>query len=77
MPKLPVVSGRETIRVLEKLGYTTIRQRGSHVVLRKETDDDTLGTVVPLHDELAPGTLSGILRQAKVSRDEFLAAFNE
>ncbi len=73
MPKLPRVSGDEAIRALERLGFRRVRQRGSHVVLRKETPEGAVGCVVPLHRELAIGTLRGILRQAGVTVDEFLA----
>jgi predicted RNA binding protein YcfA (HicA-like mRNA interferase family) len=72
MPKLNRVSGEEVIRALEKLGFIRIRQRGSHVILRKETPEGIIGCVVPLHKELAIGTLRGILRQAQVSPDEFI-----
>jgi predicted RNA binding protein YcfA (HicA-like mRNA interferase family) len=72
MPKLSRVSGEEVIRVLQKLGFIKIRQRGSHVVLRKENPEGVIGCVVPLHKALAIGTLRGILRQAQVSPDEFI-----
>ncbi|MEK7728543.1 MAG: type II toxin-antitoxin system HicA family toxin [candidate division KSB1 bacterium] len=72
MPKLPSVSGKETIRALEKIGFEKIRQRGSHMILKKETAQGSVGCVVPLHDDLATGTLHGILKQAKVSVDEFI-----
>jgi predicted RNA binding protein YcfA (HicA-like mRNA interferase family) len=71
MPKLPQVSGKEAIRALEKLGFLRVRQKGSHVILRKETESGAIGCVVPLHDELATGTLKGILKQAQVEPDEF------
>ena len=73
MPKLPSVSGEETIRVLERLGFVRIRQRGSHVSMAKETPDGKRGTVVPLHRELATGTLRGILKQANITPEEFIA----
>ncbi len=73
MPRLPKVSGEETIRALERLGFNRIRQRGSHVILKKQTDDGEVGCVVPLHSELAPGTLRSILRQAEVTTEEFIA----
>jgi predicted RNA binding protein YcfA (HicA-like mRNA interferase family) len=67
---LPRVSGAATVRALEKLGFSQVRQRGSHVVLRR---GDTV-TVVPLHrHDLAIGTLRGILKQAGVSAEEFIA----
>lgn len=70
MPKLPVLSGADVVKALERLGFVQLRQRGSHVVMRR----GNAGTVVPLHKELKTGTLAGILRQAQVSQDEFLGA---
>ena len=70
MPKLPVVSSAEAIQALERLGFSVVRQRGSHIVLRKGSS----GCVVPNHKELKTGTLAGILKQADVSPDEFLTA---
>lgn len=72
MPKLKRVSGRKAIRALERLGFEQVRQRGSHVILKKQTSEGTVGCVVPLHKELALGTLRGILRQADVTPDEFM-----
>ena len=68
MPRLPVLSGREIIKMLEQRGFEQVRQRGSHVVMRK----DTVGCVVPLHAEVKRGTLIGILRQAGLSAGQFL-----
>ena len=53
---------------VSKLGFSEVRQRGSHVVMRREES----GCVVPLHKELKIGTLSGILKQAGVSVDDFI-----
>jgi predicted RNA binding protein YcfA (HicA-like mRNA interferase family) len=72
MPRLPRVSGAETIRALERLGFRQIRQRGSHVVLKRIGPDVVRGCVVPLHAELAIGTLRGILKQAGVTTEEFV-----
>lgn len=73
MPKLPRVSGQQAIRALERLGFEQVRQKGSHVVLKKQTPEGDVGCVVPLHRrDLAVGTLSGILRQAGVSVEEFI-----
>ncbi|HPX14505.1 MAG TPA: type II toxin-antitoxin system HicA family toxin [Treponemataceae bacterium] len=68
MPKLPVVSGKELIRALERLGFSVVRQRGSHVILRK----GSVGCVVPDHKEIKIGTLTGILKQAGVQPVDFL-----
>ena len=72
MPRLRRVSGEEAIRALERLGFVQVRQRGSHVVLKKQMPQGTIGCVVPLHRELAIGTLRGILLQAKVQADDFM-----
>jgi predicted RNA binding protein YcfA (HicA-like mRNA interferase family) len=80
MPKLPRVRASEVIRVLERLGFVQVRQRGSHVILKKqllaEGDEQKVievGCVVPLHKQtVAVGTLKSILNQAGVSVEEFL-----
>jgi predicted RNA binding protein YcfA (HicA-like mRNA interferase family) len=71
MPRLPRISGERAIGVLERLGFRRARQRGSHVVLRR----GERGCVIPLHKELAVGTLRGAIRQAGVTTEEFLDAF--
>ena len=70
MPELPHVSGTEAIRALERLGFVVVRQRGSHVMMRR----DSVGCVVPLHREIKRGTLGGILRQAGVDAEAFIEA---
>ncbi len=72
MPKLPRISANEVARALEKLGFSRIRQKGSHVVMKKETPHGVKGCVVPMHKELAIGTLRSVLRQAEVTPEEFL-----
>jgi len=66
MPKLPALSGEELIKLLIKAGFRRVRQKGSHVSLQK----GEFKTVVPLHNELARGTLLGILRQCGLSRED-------
>jgi predicted RNA binding protein YcfA (HicA-like mRNA interferase family) len=72
MPKLPRISSREAIRSLERLGFKQVRQTGSHVVMKKEIEEGEIGCVVPVHRELKVGTLSGILKQAQVTVEEFM-----
>lgn len=72
MATLPRISGEQAIRALERLGFVAVRQRGSHVILRKDTEAGALGCSVPLHKELAVGTLRGILKLAQVSTEDFL-----
>lgn len=62
MPRPPRVSGKDTIRALERLGFLQIRQRGSHIILKKQTPNGEIGCVVPLHRELALGTLKSTLK---------------
>jgi predicted RNA binding protein YcfA (HicA-like mRNA interferase family) len=73
-PKLPVVSGADLIRALGKFGYVTVRQKGSHVRLRHSADPRRLPVTIPLHDEIAFGTLRRILRDAAVTAEQLLAA---
>ena len=70
MPELPRLSGPEAVRVFERLGFRQVRQKGSHVVLRK----DAKGCVVPLHSSLALGTLRSAIRQAGITVEEFVGA---
>jgi len=72
MPRLPRISGAEAIRALERLGFVQVRQRGSHVVLKRVGPDKVTACVVPLHAELAIGTLRGILKQGGVKSEEFI-----
>jgi predicted RNA binding protein YcfA (HicA-like mRNA interferase family) len=64
------VSGTDAVRALERLGFVVVRQRGSHVMLRR----GSVGCVVPLHREIKRGTLGGILRQAGVDAETFIEA---
>ena len=73
MPKLPVLSGKELIKILRKLGFEELRQKGSHVSLQKVTADKTYRTVVPLHSDLAKGTLRDILNQCGISKDDLFS----
>ena len=72
MSSLPVISGSETIRALQRLGFVVVRQRGSHIVLRKGSQ----GCVVPNYREIKVGTLAGLLKQAGVSADDFINALS-
>jgi predicted RNA binding protein YcfA (HicA-like mRNA interferase family) len=67
-PPLPVLSGERMITILARTGFDRVSQRGSHVKLRRA---DRV-VIVPLHHELAPGTLRSILRQAGLSSDDLL-----
>lgn len=68
MPKLPSVSGKKIIRSLNKMGFTIVRQRGSHVFMQRGESTVT----VPLHDPVKKTTLKSILNQAGVSLEDLL-----
>ncbi len=69
--KLPVLSAREIIKMLEKKGFVILRQKGSHISLYRKTGEKTLLVVVPNKKEIKIGTLIGILKQANLTREEF------
>lgn len=71
MPKLPVLSGQELCRILEKHGFTKVRQRGSHIVMQKSGASGTTTIPVPDHSELRTGTLRSIIRQSGLGVDVF------
>lgn len=73
MPELRRVSGEQAVKALERLGFVRVRQRGSHVIMKKATFEGSIGCVVPAHRVVAIGTLRSVLRQARVSPEEFLA----
>jgi predicted RNA binding protein YcfA (HicA-like mRNA interferase family) len=70
MTPLPVISGPDCVRCLEKAGFVVVRQKGSHIRLRRSSPYAQL--VVPNHKELDRGTLRAIIRQADMSAEEFV-----
>lgn len=73
MPKLPILSGKKLIKALSKLGFQHIRTTGSHAILNKIDKEKGKVTVpVPLHKELAKGTLKSIMRQININLEGLL-----
>ena len=72
MLKQPRVTGDEAIRAFERNGWVVVRQKGSHVSMKKDEMAAIL-TVVVGHDDLATGTLSKLVRLSGLSMDEFRA----
>jgi predicted RNA binding protein YcfA (HicA-like mRNA interferase family) len=70
-PSLPVLSGREVVRVFETLGWQVARQSGSHIVMIKDGEMATLS--IPDHREVAKGTLRSLIRAAGLTVAEFVA----
>ncbi|MBS3138713.1 type II toxin-antitoxin system HicA family toxin [Candidatus Woesearchaeota archaeon] len=71
MPKLPILSGKDIVKALRKIGYDIDHQTGSHMILRQDREPFRRLTV-PNHKEVAKGTLLAIIKQAGLSREEFL-----
>lgn len=73
MPKLPQVSGKDTIKALIKIGFVVIHQRGSHVKLSRIVADNKQTVIIPLQKIIKKGTLrNGILNHINLSVDEFV-----
>ena len=73
MPELPKISGKKAVQVFGKLGFSVVRQRGSHVILRKGSK----GCVIPLHKSLAIGTLKSAIRQTGIEVEDFLIVYKQ
>lgn len=70
--RLPVVSGWDVVRALEKAGFRVVGRKGSHVRLKRKAEGRVYIVVVPLHRELKRGTLMSIIRRSGLSREEFI-----
>jgi predicted RNA binding protein YcfA (HicA-like mRNA interferase family) len=68
--KLPVISGAQCVRALERIGFVVYRQRGSHIVMIGK--DPPAQTTIPNHKELDRGTLRAIIRHAGLAVEEFV-----
>jgi predicted RNA binding protein YcfA (HicA-like mRNA interferase family) len=70
MRRLPVCSSQGAIRAFQKLGYQVDHQTGSHIILRHP---QMRRLTVPNHRELAKGTLRALIREAGLTKEEFIA----
>ena len=73
MPKMKPVSGIKVVKALGEAGFQVVGRRGSHVRLKKKTQNTFYIVIVPLHPEIKKGTLKSILRQSGLSDEEFNA----
>ena len=72
MPQLRKVSGKDCVKILcNHFGFKVLRQKGSHIILKKKIPEGNIGTVVPNHEELKIGTLKSVLRLARVEEEDF------
>lgn len=72
MPKLPVLPARDILKALGRAGFVVVGQRGSHIKLRGERGGVVRTVIVPNYDEVPRGVLASILRQADLTREDFL-----
>lgn len=70
-PKLPVVSGKEAIKIFQKIGYIVVRQRSSHIRLRDKFNPLHKPLTVPNHKEIKPGLLKKLLVDANLTTKDF------
>jgi predicted RNA binding protein YcfA (HicA-like mRNA interferase family) len=78
MTRLRRLSARQVLRILHSFGFSVVSIRGSHAKLRREAEGKPPQILtVPLHRELAPGTVQAIFRQASrfVPEEELRAHF--
>jgi predicted RNA binding protein YcfA (HicA-like mRNA interferase family) len=68
--KLPLVSGKELIKILTNKGFIIVGRKGSHIRLKKRTDERVFVTIVPLHKTIDKGTLKAILNQTGLEKED-------
>jgi len=71
MTRLPALSYEKVIKALRRDGWAVIRQRGSHIRLHKHTRTGVLKLTIPAHSPVKRSTLAHILRQARLTKEEF------
>lgn len=71
MARLPVLSGREIIKLLSKHGFQVVGRKGSHVRMKKITPEKVYIAIMPDHKEIPTGTLKSIIRQSDLPEEEF------
>ncbi|MEK6963632.1 MAG: type II toxin-antitoxin system HicA family toxin [Nanoarchaeota archaeon] len=68
--KLPILSGKEMVKILSKYGFEVLGQKGSHVIMVGVRNGMKRKPVVPMHSELRKGTLLSILKQADLTKED-------
>ncbi|MAG02290.1 hypothetical protein CMI42_03045 [Candidatus Pacearchaeota archaeon] len=70
--KLPLISSDKMLKYLSGKGFVVMRQKGSHITLHKKENNKIILVVVPRKPQIKRGTLLSILRQSKISREQFV-----
>ena len=71
--KLPIISGKDAIRVFDKIGYKVVRQKGSHIRLRDDNNQFHKPLTVPNHKVLKPGLLRMLIKDLGLTIESFLS----
>ena len=69
--KLKILSGQEVCQILKQHGFVKVRQKGSHIIMQKRSEDSTITVPIPNHSSIRIGTLSSIIRQSQLPRSLF------
>ncbi len=77
MQKLPILSGHKIIKILSSIGFNVVGQKGSHVRMKKKMQTNVWIVVVPLHNETSIGTYKSILKQAGLTKEEFIRLYEK
>lgn len=72
MTKVPITSGSKIIKAYKKQGFRVDRQKGSHVIMVKDTPNGRISFPVPLYNEIDRNLLRIIIKQSKVKTEDFL-----
>ncbi|MEM2058391.1 MAG: type II toxin-antitoxin system HicA family toxin [Thermoproteota archaeon] len=76
MPKILPLNPHKLVKILQKRGFKTLRQKGSHIIMM---NDKGVRIVVPVHPgkEVKPGLVRAIIKEAGLTREEFLKLLKE
>jgi len=69
--KLKILSGKEVCQILSENGFEQVRQKGSHIIMQKRVNNNTITVPVPNHSEIRIGTLQSIIRQSGITKEQF------
>jgi len=69
--KLKILSGKDVCKILYENGFVQVRQKGSHIIMQKKEDGQTITVPVPNHNEIKIGTLQSIIRQSQLAKELF------
>jgi len=71
VPKLGSFSGAEVVAIMEQHNFVQARQKGSHKIMQKMDESDTITVPVPMHKVVKIGTLQSIIRQSGIPKEAF------